>query len=138
MGFLDCFLFKKRTMMKIDLSGLDPSAPVKGNRGDLDNEILDAPSFSLPSTVDVSSTDAISFILAFLLPLLLSEPEMAKFSFLFFLFSLMGSRKLQYKWWSLQRGRQLWHLYLKKVSWLLLIPVRAWEDIYVRLYSFLM
>ncbi|KAL8498639.1 hypothetical protein ACS0TY_021834 [Phlomoides rotata] len=39
-------------MMKIDLSGLDPSAPVQGNRDDLDNEIMGPPSFSLPSAVD--------------------------------------------------------------------------------------
>ncbi|KAL8483243.1 hypothetical protein ACS0TY_026070 [Phlomoides rotata] len=39
-------------MMKIDLSGLDPSAPVKGNIDDLDNEIMGPPSFNLPSAVD--------------------------------------------------------------------------------------
>lgn len=41
-------------MMKIDFSGLDPSLPVKGNAEDLDDEILAAPSFKLPVTVDVS------------------------------------------------------------------------------------
>ncbi|XP_042040054.1 proteasome subunit beta type-5-like [Salvia splendens] len=39
-------------MMKIDFSGLDPSLPVKGNAEDLDDEILAAPSFKLPVTVD--------------------------------------------------------------------------------------
>ncbi|KAG6420450.1 hypothetical protein SASPL_116978 [Salvia splendens] len=39
-------------MMKIDFSGLDPSLPVKGNAEDLEYEILAAPSFKLPVTVD--------------------------------------------------------------------------------------
>ncbi|KAL0408499.1 UNVERIFIED_CONTAM: Proteasome subunit beta type-5-B [Sesamum radiatum] len=39
-------------MMKIDFGGLDPSAPLKGNKDDLHNEILAAPSFKLPITTD--------------------------------------------------------------------------------------
>lgn len=70
-------------MMKIDLSGLDPAAPVKGNRDALDNEIFAAPSFNLPSAVDVSLINTISVKLDFLLPLL-SEPEMGIFFLPFF------------------------------------------------------
>lgn len=41
-------------MIGIDFSGLEPLAPVKGNKDVLDNEILAAPSFALPTTIDVS------------------------------------------------------------------------------------
>ncbi|KZV39982.1 proteasome subunit beta type-5 [Dorcoceras hygrometricum] len=41
-------------MMKIDFSGLDPSAPIRGNvdEDELRNEILGTPSFKLPTTAD--------------------------------------------------------------------------------------
>lgn len=51
--------------MKIDFSGLDPSAPIKGRTDDLHSEISDAPSFALPITTDVSLVYPISYYFDF-------------------------------------------------------------------------
>lgn len=70
-------------MMKIDCSGLDPAMPVKANADDLDNEILAAPSFKLPVTVDVSF---ILLCFPFLLFwLIVSSQSLPQLIFLFFI-----------------------------------------------------
>lgn len=68
-------------MMKIDFSGLDPSAPVKRNTDGLDNEILAVPSFKLPTIDDVSLILFNFICFGFLVNIILSGLEWLNFPF---------------------------------------------------------
>lgn len=87
--------------MKIDFSGLDPSAPIKGRTDDLHSEISDAPSFALPITTDVSLVYPISyyFDFFFLISVVFTSLLLLNsHSFSCFCYSSMGFRKQQYRW----------------------------------------
>lgn len=43
-------------MMKIDFSGLEPSAPLRGESSELFDGIPSSPSFQIPDTANVSLT----------------------------------------------------------------------------------
>lgn len=49
----------------------------------------------------------------------------------------MAFRKKPFRWWSRQKEQPLWLSFLRKESWLLPIPVLAWEGIYVCLLNYI-
>lgn len=76
--------------MRIDTSGLDPFAPFTSASGDVCGDVLSVPSFELPRTTDVSLFDARTLEFLFLI--------VRTYVFFLSLFSLMDSRRSQFRW----------------------------------------